>query len=643
MANDGAANGVDRSAAEGGNRNGREEEQEQDNSLGGFMARNWMHLFMMFMLFNLVKKPQQQNLSGPVAEPIDGPGAEVPLVKGSNRAMKNLFGPEEPCELFVHYHPFGRPRRPVELPAAAIRNQTYAQELGFELLWRASVVYGSAADVAEKNLTVGPLKADVLAGSEEVPHLYASLVRHRVEDKEELTTLEAVSQALPLVAKLRELDATSDTAHLLGSDGSGFDQVAEDAKQAAAKEKAAQANSTAAKTRLPYWKRKVDIRPIFDQTILNMKSVQAGPFRKLTIFPEEGYYQPMLYISDFWLLEKDYVPLNSTLKDGVLNLTLSYSIASLWVWSLQTQMAEQWMTQGEWGISDTQRDSFMLKRLVIDTNPYFLGFSGAFVALHSLFSLLAFKNDIQFWKNNKSMQGLSARSMCVGFVCQLITALYLLDSRETSRLILFELFLDLALAFWKLRKAVKIELSPQFPFLQFAGQTGYEESDTAEYDRVAIRYMSYIIFPCYVIYVIRSLFHDKYRSWYSFVIGNLAGGVYAFGFIMMTPQLYINYKLKSVEHLPWRALTYKAMNTFVDDIFAFLIDMPMMHRLSCFRDDIIFLIYCYQRWAYRVDKTRPSVGTPRLPAEPLSRSAGGAGVLTAGKSNVNSEGLRQRR
>merc|ERR1712187_722777 len=87
----------------------------------------------------------------------------------------------------------------------------------------------------------------------------------------------------------------------------------------------------------------------------------------------------------------------------------------------------------------------------------------------------------------------------------------------------------------------------------------------------------------------------------------MAGGVYTFGFIMMTPQLYINYKLKSVEHLPWRALTYKAMNTFVDDIAALLIDMPMMHRLSCFRDDIIFFVYLYQRWKYRVDKARPSM------------------------------------
>ena len=49
------------------------------------------------------------------------------------------------------------------------------------------------------------------------------------------------------------------------------------------------------------------------------------------------------------------------------------------------------------------------------------------------------------------------------------------------------------------------------------------------------------------------------------------------GFITMTPQLFINYKLKSVAHLPWRMLTYKALNTFIDDMFAFVIKMPTMY------------------------------------------------------------------
>lgn len=58
----------------------------------------------------------------------------------------------------------------------------------------------------------------------------------------------------------------------------------------------------------------------------------------------------------------------------------------------------------------------------------------------------------------------------------------------------------------------------------------------------------------------------------------------------MTPQLFINYKLKSVAHLPWRMMTYKFLNTFIDDIFAFVIKMPTMYRLGCFRDGEFYLL-----------------------------------------------------
>ncbi|RKP23624.1 hypothetical protein SYNPS1DRAFT_18312, partial [Syncephalis pseudoplumigaleata] len=77
------------------------------------------------------------------------------------------------------------------------------------------------------------------------------------------------------------------------------------------------------------------------------------------------------------------------------------------------------------------------------------------------------------------------------------------------------------------------------------------------------------------------------------------------GFIAMTPQLFINYKLKSVAHMPWKTFMYKALNTFVDDLFAFwIIRMPTLHRLACLRDDVVFFVYLYQRWIYPVDPTR---------------------------------------
>ncbi len=40
----------------------------------------------------------------------------------------------------------------------------------------------------------------------------------------------------------------------------------------------------------------------------------------------------------------------------------------------------------------------------------------------------------------------------------------------------------------------------------------------------------------------------------------------------------------------------QAFNTFIDDVFAFIITMPTSHRLAVFRDDLVFIVYLYQRW-----------------------------------------------
>ena len=56
--------------------------------------------------------------------------------------------------------------------------------------------------------------------------------------------------------------------------------------------------------------------------------------------------------------------------------------------------------------------------------------------------------------------------------------------------------------------------------------------------------------------------------------------------------------------MPGRAMTYKVLNTFIDDLFAFTIKMPTLHRLATLRDDVIFFVYLYQSYAYRVDKSR---------------------------------------
>lgn len=141
--------------------------------------------------------------------------------------------------------------------------------------------------------------------------------------------------------------------------------------------------------------------------------------------------------------------------------------------------------------------------------------------------------------------------------------------------------------------------------VQVDGKLESVETITAQADSIAMTTLSLLFIPLLFGYAMFSLIFEKHSSWYRWVITTLTSSVYTGGFIIMCPQLFINYKLKSVAHLPWKYLAYKFINTFIDDLFAFVIKMPTMHRISCFRDDIIFVIYLYQRWIYNIDKSRP--------------------------------------
>jgi len=63
------------------------------------------------------------------------------------------------------------------------------------------------------------------------------------------------------------------------------------------------------------------------------------------------------------------------------------------------------------------------------------------------------------------------------------------------------------------------------------------------------------------------------------LLGSTVNFVYSFGFASSRADdgrsSSINYKLKSTAHMPWKTFMYKALNTFVDDFFAFIIKMPM--------------------------------------------------------------------
>jgi hypothetical protein len=339
---------------------------------------------------------------------------------------------------------------------------------------------------------------------------------------------------------------------------------------------------------------------VVDHSVYKPGSLPPQMAEAMQFVAGTGEYFPPLFFNEFFLMREHLVPMNETVS--VVNLTLSTYPLSLLKWQLMSQMMVSWKMQTETlGSSQSEVDEF--KRMILETNPWLLALTAVVSILHTVFDMLAFKNDITFWKGKKSMQGLSVRSIFISVGMQVIIFLYLLDN-DTSWMVLFSAGLALAIDCWKITKAciVHVDLSV-FPFIHVRDRESYE-SETKTHDREAIRLMSYAVYPLLVIYTVYSLIYHEHKSWYSFIIGTLVQGVYLFGFTTQFPAVYINYKLKSVAHMPWRPLTYKFFNTIIDDLFAFIIKMPTWHRVAAFRDDVFFIIFLYQKWTYRVDHSR---------------------------------------
>ena len=359
---------------------------------------------------------------------------------------------------------------------------------------------------------------------------------------------------------------------------------------------------------ISHWHPNLTINLVADQTVWTKGKIPS-PLDDMLKFSDDGRkYEPILYLNDYWNLMRDFTPINSSVEEVSLHLTFQpMSLIKLQLY-LSQSMRNQWY-QGFGEVEQSEEEQDSLKEAILETNPIMLALTVAITIVHSIFEFLAFKNDIQFWKTRDSLEGLSVRSILFGVVQSVIVLLYVIDN-DTNFVIKVSIFIGCLIDLWKITKVVSVGLDRERPWLlwipriTFTDKSTYVESDTKKYDQLAFKYLGVVLFPLFIAYAVYSILYDEHKGLYSYILSMLYGFLLTFGFIMMTPQLFINYKLKSVAHLPWRMLTYKALNTFIDDIFAFVIKMPTMYRIGCFRDDIVFFIYLYQRYKYRVDPKR---------------------------------------
>lgn len=160
---------------------------------------------------------------------------------------------------------------------------------------------------------------------------------------------------------------------------------------------------------ISHWHPNLTLNLVTDETLWTRGAVPAPLDEYITFLDNGKQYKPVLFPNDFWNMAKDYKPLNES-----LTFRITYQPLSLFKWQLYAaQNMKQkfnFFGQGD-DQQQTDEEQDTMKEMLLETNPYLLAVTICVSILHSVFELLAFKNDIQFWNNRNSLEGLSVRSV----------------------------------------------------------------------------------------------------------------------------------------------------------------------------------------------------------------------------------------
>jgi len=343
---------------------------------------------------------------------------------------------------------------------------------------------------------------------------------------------------------------------------------------------------------LPYFFTNMTYDIVYDSEKRNFQYLEAHNARYYKFSVQKHTFLPPISEDKFLEIKskRNYIDfaLNNTIP-----ICIRVNFRSRWLWNLKLEFD---YGSDEYEYVQTQWED--LKRALADTKPILLWSWIILTVAHIILNLLAFKEDISWWSSRDTIIGVSLQTLMFNSASQLIIFLYLMDE-DTSPIVRFMKLLSVCVEFWKISKV--FEPIMEWPY--FKPKKQYSDS-TAEFDSQGGKYLRWGMIPLLLIYAVYSLLFKKFKSAYSFLLKISVGAVYGFGFLAMLPQLYVNYKLKSVAGMSGPVLAYKFVNTFVDDLFAFVMTMPLMHRIACFRDDVVFFVWLYQRHIYKVDPNR---------------------------------------
>ncbi|XP_041843129.1 cleft lip and palate transmembrane protein 1-like protein [Melanotaenia boesemani] len=356
-----------------------------------------------------------------------------------------------------------------------------------------------------------------------------------------------------------------------------------------------------AETPVSHWRPHLSVTLMSEDFSFSKAGLPSDVRRYMRVSQEgrQMIYLPLLLVNELSFRVRDLMEISS--RTVQLPLTVSYEGISLRRFRFWVHLHDIVYSLRQFGFTEENIDE--IKETLVGSNLYLLVLTALITALQLICEFLALKNDISSWRKKKTMAGMSRKSVLWRCLSTLLIFLHLLE--ETSLLVLLPVGLGACVEVWKVFKVFKIQMNKKFHI----NKMDEEERKTVEYDAQASRYLSYLVFPLCISGAIFSLAYLRQKSYYSWLINSLVTGVYAFGFLSMAPQIFINHKLRSVSHLQGTVLMYRGVNTLISDLcscaslFSTSVSFSSSHQLSCFRDELLFFLYLYQRRLY-VSKPR---------------------------------------
>lgn len=276
-----------------------------------------------------------------------------------------------------------------------------------------------------------------------------------------------------------------------------------------------------------------------------------------------------------------------------------------------------------------------------------------------LIDLVALVFDLTSWNRLNGLYSFSSDALHFKFLFSMFIFLYLKNKSNCKILMVF-CVAKMAVCLWKLLDRYDIEFMEVHPYVCITSSTGggagsagsarsgvgggsgndnpgngggsgsgsgggagthkrQSRSEVEDLERYIKMKMPNVMICTVVSTCAYNFMYTQYDSVYAFIIHSVAVCSYIFNFLFMCPQIVRNYHTKTVERVPLFFFFFLFLYAIMDDLFALVLRMPLVHKWNALGDDLVFFIFLLQYCVYKKGDSRVAPG--EAPAAPPGTKA----------------------